>query len=99
MGTAETVRIVAELPVGSAWGPHASSVVDMWAGFASNLLEGLARPRGVEPLTPRSVVWCSIQLSYGRMLPNVPALGRSQLLQPDTSGKADCRIAQWLAAL
>src|SRR5579885_3225944 len=27
---------------------------------------GVARPRGVEPLTPRSVVWCSIQLSYGR---------------------------------
>ena len=26
----------------------------------------LARPRGFEPLTPRSVVWCSIQLSYGR---------------------------------
>ena len=29
----------------------------------------MARPRGFEPLTPRSVVWCSIQLSYGRMLP------------------------------
>src|SRR5205085_2308328 len=29
--------------------------------------ERLARPRGVEPLTPRSVVWCSIQLSYGRL--------------------------------
>src|SRR5205823_777094 len=27
----------------------------------------MARPRGVEPLTPRSVVWCSIQLSYGRL--------------------------------
>src|SRR5690348_11892467 len=27
----------------------------------------MARPRGVEPLTPRSVVWCSIQLSYGRI--------------------------------
>ena len=26
----------------------------------------MARPRGFEPLTPRSVVWCSIQLSYGR---------------------------------
>ena len=30
------------------------------------LAEKLARPRGFEPLTPRSVVWCSIQLSYGR---------------------------------
>src|SRR5216683_794048 len=27
----------------------------------------LARPRGVEPPTPRSVIWCSIQLSYGRV--------------------------------
>src|SRR5947207_2530620 len=30
------------------------------------------RPRGVEPLPPRSVVWCSIQLSYGRL----PSAGR-----------------------
>lgn len=27
----------------------------------------LARPRGLEHLTPRFVVWYSIQLSYGRM--------------------------------
>ena len=29
----------------------------------------MARPNGFEPLTPRFVVWCSIQLSYGRMGP------------------------------
>ncbi len=29
--------------------------------------EKMARPRGFEPLTPRFVVWCSIQLSYGRL--------------------------------
>ncbi len=27
----------------------------------------MARPKGVEPLTPRSEVWCSIQLSYERV--------------------------------
>ena len=26
----------------------------------------MARPEGFEPPTPRFVVWCSIQLSYGR---------------------------------
>jgi hypothetical protein len=25
-----------------------------------------ARPVGLEPTTPRSEVWCSVQLSYGR---------------------------------
>jgi hypothetical protein len=28
----------------------------------------MARPEGFEPPTPRFVVWCSIQLSYGRRL-------------------------------
>jgi hypothetical protein len=30
----------------------------------------MARPKGFEPLTPRFVVWCSIQLSYGRLVGN-----------------------------
>ncbi len=30
-------------------------------------MQGMARPKGFEPLTPRFVVWCSIQLSYGRL--------------------------------
>tara|TARA_Y100000815_G_scaffold190167_1_gene173583 strand:- start:31721 stop:33385 length:1665 start_codon:yes stop_codon:yes gene_type:complete len=41
--------------------------------FPFKALEGIysgksemARPKGFEPLTPRFVVWCSIQLSYGR---------------------------------
>src|SRR5271156_5767602 len=59
----------------------ATQTVDCSVYRATNLpfyvlkyLIELARPRGVEPLTPRSVVWCSIQLSYGR-LPRVgPAM-------------------------
>ena len=38
--------------------------------FSNQLLivrEGMAHPKGFEPLTPRFVVWCSIQLSYGCM--------------------------------
>ena len=34
--------------------------------FCSESKRSLARPKGFEPLTPRFVVWCSIQLSYGR---------------------------------
>ena len=30
-------------------------------------ITGMARPEGFEPPTPRSVVWCSVQLSYGRI--------------------------------
>ena len=39
---------------------------------------GMARPKGFEPLTPRFVVWCSIQLSYGRLFYFLtPLRGRS----------------------
>ena len=32
-------------------------------GFRPKSLQRLARPKGFEPLTPRFVVWCAIQLS------------------------------------
>ena len=35
--------------------------------ISSKILILMARPKGFEPLTPRFVVWCSIQLSYGRL--------------------------------
>jgi hypothetical protein len=38
----------------------------------SRLHTQMARPKGFEPLTPRFVVWCSIQLSYGRSSPAAP---------------------------
>ena len=37
----------------------------------ANLL--LARPTGLEPVTPRFVVWYSIQLNYGRTVPIISA--------------------------
>src|SRR5881398_371849 len=33
----------------------------------SHDFEKVARPEGFEPPAPRFVVWCSIQLSYGRL--------------------------------
>jgi hypothetical protein len=38
----------------------------------AKLLISLARPEGFEPPTPRFVVWCSIQLSYGRLSHSPP---------------------------
>ncbi len=37
----------------------------------------MARPKRFELLTPKFVVWCSIQLSYGRLIPllRTPASG------------------------
>jgi hypothetical protein len=38
-------------------------------GGTLELINGyVARPEGFEPPTPRSVVWCSVQLSYGRIM-------------------------------
>src|SRR5437762_7592809 len=37
------------------------------AGFGVPVLSEMARPKRFELLTPRFVVWCSIQLSYGRV--------------------------------
>jgi hypothetical protein len=43
---------------------------DFWEAVGrerrANLPKTMARPTGFEPMTPRFVVWCSIQLSYGR---------------------------------
>jgi site-specific DNA recombinase len=41
----------------------------------------MARPKGFEPLTPRFVVWCSIQLSYGRLKRNGHLEGGGQRLK------------------
>ncbi len=49
--------------------------------FQENIIsvrERMAHPKGFEPLTPRFVVWCSIQLSYG-CLPRVLRLVRHSL--------------------
>jgi hypothetical protein len=40
----------------SAQGPQVSKPAATWVKTSDKLLEELARPRGVEPLTPRSVV-------------------------------------------
>ena len=38
----------------------------------------MARPEGFEPPTPKFVVWCSIQLSYGRV-PRQNVLARRRI--------------------
>ena len=49
---------------------HALPNRDFWEaradGVSVNSLKILARPKRFELLTPKFVVWCSIQLSYGR---------------------------------
>ena len=37
------------------------------AGNVGLTLKKMARPKRFELLTPKFVVWCSIQLSYGRV--------------------------------
>ena len=46
--------------------PNAYSWEDWHSVKATKSLILLARPKRFELLTPRFVVWCSIQLSYGR---------------------------------
>ena len=62
--------------------PEAQQKPQLVGGFANEV--EMARPKGFEPLTPRFVVWCSIQLSYGRVF----ALG---FRGPDASEGPDGR--------
>ena len=45
----------------------------------SQTFELVARPKRFELLTPRFVVWCSIQLSYGRVWPSNGIFGEGEL--------------------
>jgi hypothetical protein len=47
----------------------ASPTANPWG---SHICTGVARPKRFELLTPRFVVWCSIQLSYGRVYGGLP---------------------------
>src|SRR5437762_13510141 len=47
--------------------PHLSKARSGARKFVHNILGLLARPERFELPTPRFVVWCSIQLSYGRV--------------------------------
>jgi hypothetical protein len=48
--------------------PNSALLGSAITDFPFNLLKKLARPERFERPTPRFVVWCSIQLSYGRFL-------------------------------
>ena len=65
-------------------------------GVDSANREGWRAREEFEPLTPRSVVWCSIQLSYGRMRPSQSALA-APTTTPAATEKAR-RIAATRAA-
>ncbi len=67
LGAAPTVRIA----IPSSSGSSAASDdrgLDAWEAVAAleKVRGQMARPKRFELLTPRFVVWCSIQLSYGR---------------------------------
>ena len=52
----------------------------------------MARPKRFELLTPRFVVWCSIQLSYGRLFreqtESLDAISLNDIKAPDLVAKA-----------
>jgi hypothetical protein len=62
----------------------------------------VARPKRFELLTPRFVVWCSIQLSYGRLIPppdtGLRDRGHSYRLDPLLARVAAIRAHAGLAA-
>ena len=60
----------------------AASSTEMSGFWRSQCSSEVARPKRFELLTPRFVVWCSIQLSYGRLL----RIAREML--PDQPGPA-----------
>jgi hypothetical protein len=45
-------------------------------GQTAESARSVARPTGVEPVTPTFGGWCSIQLSYGRMVLAIRRAGR-----------------------
>ena len=68
-------------------------------------LNVLARPKRFELLTPKFVVWCSIQLSYGRLKSvekrrkRAPTKQRRALAAFARAGKSERRGASWLRRL
>jgi hypothetical protein len=82
----------------SARGPQKLALYRQPSSVVTNLLKRLARPRGVEPLTPRSVVWCSIQLSYGRPPASHSLAGGHNYSTAMQQGKADRPTPRWPAA-
>jgi hypothetical protein len=62
-------------------GNDATSLSLSWVIAAVLQSSEVARPKRFELLTPRFVVWCSIQLSYGRVLriarENVPTTSKA----------------------
>jgi hypothetical protein len=55
------------MPPGLPPSPKRKNAPEGRLGKQLILLKEMARPKRFELLTPRFVVWCSIQLSYGRL--------------------------------